>query len=144
MIYRAWSKKYFYISMNLHSQQHPPLTPYTETRPWGAFTEFTKNEPSTVKIITVNDGGELSLQYHHHRDEFWYIVSGVGVVTIGDEHFTAHVGEKFFIPRKTNHRAKGVGGQLVFMEISFGEFDEKDIVRLEDHYGRLVQNKATA
>jgi hypothetical protein len=26
--------------------------------------------------------------------------------------------------------------QLLFLEIAFGEFDEKDIVRLEDKYGR--------
>lgn len=119
---------------------HQPLQPYTEKRPWGTFTEFTKNETSTVKLITVDDGGELSLQYHHHRDEFWQIVSGVGIVTIGKEQLTAKAGDHFFIPRGTNHRAKGVGGQLIFMEISFGDFDESDIVRLEDHYGRLPEH----
>lgn len=121
---------------------HSPLQPYTEKRPWGSFTEFTKNEPSTVKLITVDDGGELSLQYHHHRDEFWKIVSGMGMVTIGAELLEAKAGDHFFIPRETNHRAKGVGGQLVFMEISFGDFDEGDIVRLEDHYGRLADSSS--
>ena len=38
-----------------------------DERPWGAFERFTLNEPSTVKIITVNAGQTLSLQRHEHR-----------------------------------------------------------------------------
>jgi mannose-6-phosphate isomerase len=38
---------------------------------------------------------------------------------------------------RTTHRLCAVGGKRVrVLEISFGEFDEEDIVRLEDAYGR--------
>jgi mannose-6-phosphate isomerase len=46
-------------------------------------------------------------------------------------------GEKLFIPRETVHRLSSVGeGEARVLEISFGEFDEDDIVRLDDVYGR--------
>ena len=43
---------------------------YTAERPWGKFEQFCKNEKTTVKILTVNPNGELSLQFHHNRDEW--------------------------------------------------------------------------
>ena len=51
---------------------------YTEDRPWGKFEQFTKNEQTTVKIITVNPDAPLSLQKHAKRKEFWRIISGSG------------------------------------------------------------------
>ena len=55
------------------------LTSYEkEQRPWGNFERFTLNEKTTVKIITVNAGEELSLQKHNNRTEFWKIISGSG------------------------------------------------------------------
>ena len=36
-------------------------------RPWGRFEQFTLNEPTTVKTITVEPGHRLSLQRHEHR-----------------------------------------------------------------------------
>ena len=46
--------------------------------------------------------------------------------------------EKVFIPRKTAHRLSAIGnGSVRVLEVSFGDFDEEDIVRLEDVYGRV-------
>ena len=46
--------------------------------------------------------------------------------------------EKLFIPRETIHRLSADGkNEVRILEISFGEFDENDIVRLEDVYGRV-------
>jgi mannose-6-phosphate isomerase-like protein (cupin superfamily) len=109
---------------------------YSETRPWGKFEQFCHNEQVTVKIITVNPDSELSLQYHNHRDEFWRVVGGSGQVVMGDSTFDVKEGDEFFIPRKTNHQMKTKDDTLKMMEISFGKFDEKDIVRLKDIYGR--------
>ena len=108
-----------------------------EDRPWGNFEQFTQNQSSTIKIITVTSGEKFSLQTHQHRDEFWHVLSGMGTVIIGDTTQEAHAGDEFFIPRGTNHRAEAIGGDLYFLEISFGDFDENDIVRIEDKYGRL-------
>ncbi len=59
---------------------------------------------------------------------------------LGTEVLDLHVGEELFIPRQTVHRLSAVGEQAVrILEISFGEFDEEDIVRLDDVYGRVAQ-----
>ena len=112
--------------------------PYHEKRPWGEFVEFTKNTPSTVKIITVNVSEALSLQTHTKRDEFWRVISGDGLATIGGTSHPLHPGDSHFIPRGTAHRLAGGSVPLVVLEISLGEFDENDIIRLEDKYGRTT------
>jgi mannose-1-phosphate guanylyltransferase/mannose-1-phosphate guanylyltransferase/mannose-6-phosphate isomerase len=107
-----------------------------EERPWGNFERFTLNEPSTVKIITLNAEQSLSLQTHKNRDEFWRIIGGFGTVRIGTVESDASEGGVFFIPRGTEHRVSGGSEGLSFLEISFGEFDEQDERRIEDQYGR--------
>jgi mannose-6-phosphate isomerase len=107
-----------------------------DERPWGGFEQFTKSEVSTVKILTVRAGAQFSLQRHKSRDEFWRILSGSGTVTVGDVQHPVQAGGEFFIPHATLHRAKAGDNDLQILEISFGEFDESDIERLEDDYGR--------
>ena len=109
---------------------------YTEERPWGKFEQFCKNEKTTVKILTVNPNGELSLQFHHNRDEFWHVIDGTGDIIIGTETKTGKKGDEFFIPRETNHRIKANASSISILEIAFGDFDENDIVRLADKYNR--------
>lgn len=108
-----------------------------DIRPWGTFECFTKNEQSTVKIITVNPGEAFSLQKHLHRNEFWRILVGTATVTVGTEQSEAVPGDQFFIPAETIHRAEAHEQGLQFLEISFGDFDEQDIVHIEDRYGRV-------
>lgn len=107
-----------------------------EVRPWGNFERFTLNEQTTVKIITVAPDEAFSLQTHAHRGEFWRILSGFGTVTVGDETLEANAGDEFFVTQGQKHRAHAGPEGLVFLEIAFGAFDEGDITRLEDKYGR--------
>ncbi len=107
-----------------------------EIRPWGNFERFTLNEKSTVKIITVNPGSQLSLQQHAHRDEEWLVLQGQGSVTVGEQVTEVKPGDNFFVVRGTNHRVSGGPEGLLFLEIALGDFDEKDITRIEDDYGR--------
>ena len=107
-----------------------------EQRPWGNFERFTLNEKTTVKIITVNAGESISLQTHEHRDEFWRVIKGSGTVHIGEEERDAREGNMFFVARHGQHRILGGPDGLVCLEIAFGDFDEDDIKRLEDRYGR--------
>jgi mannose-1-phosphate guanylyltransferase/mannose-1-phosphate guanylyltransferase/mannose-6-phosphate isomerase len=107
-----------------------------EERPWGNFERFTLNEKTTVKIITVKAGEKFSLQSHKHRGEFWRILSGTGVITLDQDTQTVHAGENFFSPVGHEHRMEGGQEGLTFLEIAFGDFDEGDITRLEDRYGR--------
>ncbi|MHB1316811.1 MAG: phosphomannose isomerase type II C-terminal cupin domain [Minisyncoccota bacterium] len=114
-----------------------PISPNRSDRPWGFFDEFVSNTPCTVKIITVNPGESLSLQYHKNRSEFWVILSGSGFVTVGDTKTPAKEGDRFNVDINTNHRVEAGTKPVVFLEISTGHFDENDIVRLDDKYGRL-------
>jgi mannose-6-phosphate isomerase len=107
-------------------------------KPWGRFEQYTHNLPCTVKIITVAPGGILSRQYHKKRDELWVVLDSGARVELNGEVLYPEPEEKLFIPRETIHRLSSVGeGEVRVLEISFGEFDEDDIVRLEDVYGRV-------
>ncbi len=107
-----------------------------EIRPWGNFERFTLNEKTTVKIVTVNPGEAISLQTHEHRDEFWRVIRGLGTIRIGDTTHEATAGASYFSPRHSEHRVEGGSEGLQFLEIAFGDFNEQDITRLEDKYGR--------
>ena len=110
--------------------------PFTEKKPWGEFREFAKNETDTVKILTVNKGEEFSLQRHHSRNEFWRVLSGDPDITIGEKTVRAKVGDEFEIQAETLHRISAPVNTVEVLEISRGEFDENDITRIEDKYGR--------
>lgn len=107
-----------------------------DARPWGRFRQYAHNQNVTVKVIEVHAGEKLSLQRHGQRDELWVVLDAGLVIEIGDDTVTADRGDEFLIPRGTTHRVSGgeTGGR--FLEVAFGEFDEDDIERLEDVYGR--------
>jgi mannose-6-phosphate isomerase-like protein (cupin superfamily) len=107
-----------------------------EERPWGKFEQFTLNEKSTVKILTINAGEAFSLQNHEHRAEFWHVLEGKAKITVGGGTVNAEPGDEFLIGPGTNHRIEGITKTKV-LEIAFGEFDEADIKRLEDKYNRI-------
>ena len=116
--------------------QHAPSTTRVE-KPWGRFARYAHNLPSTVKIITVDPGGRLSSQYHHGRDELWVVLDPGIRVELGDETLYPEPGDELFIPRGTTHRLSCTKDRPArILEVSFGVFDEDDIVRLEDAYGR--------
>ncbi len=118
------------------NQPKTKIDSYTEERPWGNFERFTQNEPSTVKIITINPHQQLSLQYHMKRSEFWKVLSGHPTITAGDMVVTAEPGGEFFELAKQKHRIAAGDEKVTILEIAFGDFEEGDIVRLEDTYGR--------
>ena len=105
-------------------------------RPWGNFRQYTLNEPSTVKIITVTAGESLSLQRHEHRDELWIVLDDGLLIEVDGTTTQASAGDEFFVPRGAVHRVSGGEHGGRFLEVAFGRFDEDDIERLEDRYGR--------
>jgi mannose-6-phosphate isomerase-like protein (cupin superfamily) len=115
----------------------PRLTQYQkDIRPWGNFERFTLNEQTTVKLITVTKGEQLSLQTHEKREEYWRIISGVGVATVGDAQVPFVAGDDIFLPCGAKHRIGATESDVLFLEIAFGTFEESDIIRLDDRYGR--------
>ncbi len=113
------------------------MNPITTERPWGSFVTFTKNEESTVKILQVKKGEEFSLQYHKKREEFWRVLAGHPMVTIGEKVFEAKEGDEFSVGVGVRHRVSSPEDDSFILEISMGEFDEDDIVRIEDKYNRV-------
>ncbi len=112
------------------------MSPFTEERPWGNFRHFTAQEPVTVKILNIKAGQAFSLQFHHKREEFWHVISGTPKITAGKKIVAAKPGDEFFIAKEAQHRIEAGNTDAHVLEISFGEFDENDIVRLKDNYGR--------
>jgi len=105
-------------------------------RPWGGFRQFTLNEKSTVKILEIKPKKRTSLQYHENRSEFWRVLDNSLKITIGKKVIKAKKDDEFFVPKKTNHRLEGLNNTSHILEISFGNFKESDIKRLEDDFGR--------
>ncbi len=105
-------------------------------RPWGTEDLFVENKQVTVKLLYVHKGEECSLQYHHHREEFWKIIAGSPRLVIGEETVNPKVGDELAVPAETKHRIAAPQDDVTILEISTGVFDENDIVRLEDNYNR--------
>lgn len=124
------------------TKSDPAIKIFRETitediRPWGKFRAFPHENAGSIKIITVNPGASLSLQYHHHRSEFWIALDEGLEITVGTRTWQPKKNEEIFIPREAPHRLKGVGTDPArVLEIWIGASEESDIVRLEDDYGR--------
>ncbi len=108
----------------------------TVKKPWGQFDQFTHNEITTVKILSVNHGSSLSLQDHGQRTEFWRIISGHPLVTVGEVVHSANPGNEFIIEKLQPHQLEAQSDDVQVLEIAYGNFDEEDIVRIKDKYGR--------
>lgn len=104
-------------------------------RPWGNFQLLTMNEKTTVKILNLISGNRTSLQLHQNRSEKWFVLDGEGLVFL-DKQISVKPHDIIFIPSKTPHRLQAVT-DMTILEISYGQFDESDIKRLEDDYQRL-------
>jgi mannose-6-phosphate isomerase-like protein (cupin superfamily) len=126
--------------MIIPSAMNPTL--YSEKRPWGYFERLSLNEPSTVKLVHVQPRKRLSLQYHNNRDEFWKVIRGPAEVRTEDNVRLLIENESVMIPRKTIHRLGALDAPVTILEISYGLFDEADIVRLQDDFSRQMDNRA--
>ena len=81
------------------TRKYPHLDPrasiVVDHRPWGNFRQYSLNEPSTVKIITVHAGEAISLQRHEHRDELWIVLDDGLLVEIDGTATQASTGDEF-------------------------------------------------
>jgi mannose-6-phosphate isomerase len=108
-------------------------------RPWGYYEVLLEDTEHKVKRIVVYPGSRLSLQRHRHRDEHWLIVSGEAVFTLNTDEINLVRGQSIDIPSGALHRVRNTGEtDLVIVEVQTGDyFDENDIERVEDDYGRV-------
>jgi len=107
-------------------------------RPWGSYEPIDQGKRFQVKRLTVNPGGCLSLQMHHHRAEHWVVVSGTAKVTRGEETLLLTENQSTYIPLGTLHRLENPGQiPLEIIEVQSGSYlGEDDIQRFEDIYNR--------
>jgi mannose-1-phosphate guanylyltransferase / mannose-6-phosphate isomerase len=110
-------------------------------RPWGCYEDIDAGDRFRVKRITVNPGGKLSLQWHHHRAEHWVVVSGTARVTRGDEVRLLRENQSIYIELGQLHRLENPGKvPLRLIEVQTGAYlGEDDIVRVEDAYHRAPE-----
>ena len=106
-------------------------------KPWGYELLWAKTDRYVGKIIHVNAGYALSLQYHNLKTETVYLASGRLLYEIQEgERLVGHEltpGERMHVPAGTVHRMTAIEDSDIF-EVSTPEID--DVVRLEDRYGR--------
>jgi mannose-1-phosphate guanylyltransferase/mannose-6-phosphate isomerase len=108
-------------------------------RPWGWYDSIDAGPRFQVKRIMVKPGASLSLQMHHHRAEHWVVVSGTAEVTCGERRLLLGENQSTYIPLGEKHRLANPGTiPLEIIEVQSGSYlGEDDIVRFEDHYGRI-------
>ena len=106
-------------------------------KPWGHETIWALTDRYVGKILHINAGQELSVQYHNKKDETVYLLSGEIVYRVkrGEllEDMQLKVGESFRISPGTIHQMVALTDCDV-LEVSTPELD--DVVRLSDKYGR--------
>ena len=107
-------------------------------KPWGHETIWAHSDRYVGKILHINAGQELSVQYHSKKDETVHLLSGKLVYRVqsdGDlmEDVQLKLGESFRITPGTIHQIVALTDCDV-LEVSTPELD--DVVRLSDKYGR--------
>jgi mannose-6-phosphate isomerase-like protein (cupin superfamily) len=130
---------------NYSKEENKPMKSITK-RPWGEFEilgRFFLGKPENqteivIKKIFVNPGSKLSLQSHTQRSEQWNVVSGKGEFIINDKKISVKTGDCASVPQGKKHRITNSDNKksLVVVEVGRGIFEEDDVIRYEDDYGR--------
>ena len=111
--------------------------PYRVDKPWGYELIWARTERYVGKILHINAGQRLSLQFHRVKDETVHVQTGQMrfVVQEGDAMVERLLGpgDSYHIKPNTKHRMIAVTDCDV-LEASTPELD--DVVRLADEYGR--------
>ena len=107
-------------------------------KPWGYELRWAITDRYLGKVIHVDKGHKLSLQYHERKDESVLVLRGELdlVLEDGAGELCTHrlgAGESARIPTGRRHRFVAVE-DVDLVEVSSPEVD--DVVRLEDDYGR--------
>lgn len=106
-------------------------------KPWGYELHWAKTDRYVGKVIHINAGHALSLQYHNKKDETILLWSGKLLFERQEDgNLVKHEvkpGERFHVTPGTVHRMTAIEDCDV-IEVSTPELD--DVVRIEDRYGR--------
>lgn len=108
-------------------------------KPWGYEEILEQNKDYVLKRLFMKKGNRCSLQFHNDKKETFYILSGHMKFSIGhSEHSLVDLylktGDYYTIEPKIVHRMEAVEDCL-YLESSTNFL--KDVVRLDDNYGRI-------
>jgi mannose-6-phosphate isomerase len=126
-------------SPNLTGIERFAFPPQRVEKPWGYELIWAVTEQYCGKLLSVDAGHQLSLQFHREKDESWYVLEGRAEVELaapGEKTMSTEVvtpGAAFRITPGTVHRIRALDDTLI-LEVSTPHLD--DVVRLEDAYGR--------
>src|SRR5687768_2232867 len=124
-----------------HQPSEAPVSGRAEVRrvpkPWGYEIIWAHTDRYVGKVLHINAGHALSVQYHNHKDETVYLLRGEMKywVKLGDDLQDVRLGEgdAFRITPGTVHYMEAIT-DCDILEASTPELD--DVVRLQDRYGR--------
>ena len=108
-------------------------------KPWGFEIWWAVTDFYAGKILHIEQGARLSVQYHEYKDESCYVLSGLIRLRIGktvEELSSREIGPGgcWRVPPGDIHALEAVETSEV-LEVSTPELD--DVVRLLDDYGRV-------
>lgn len=108
-------------------------------KPWGYELLWSETPHYAAKIIHIDAGKRLSLQYHEHKHESVLVLSGTLLLNLGqgaDASVTElQSGQSADIPAGDIHRFEApASGDVELIEVSTPHLD--DVIRLEDDYQR--------
>ena len=114
-------------------------TPRRVEKPWGYEIIWAETKQYVGKLLHIDAGQALSLQYHEQKDETIHLLSGEMRFSAGSsqselQDIEINKGESFYVAPGTIHRMVAVSDCDV-LEASTPHLE--DVVRLEDSYGRL-------
>lgn len=107
-------------------------------KPWGHEIWFATQSEYVGKILHIKKGHRYSLQYHEHKKETQYVLSGKIKFIIGSSQeqlqtIVLHPGDKIDVYPGDIHRAEAIEDSDI-LEVSTNHLH--DVVKLEDDYGR--------
>jgi mannose-6-phosphate isomerase len=113
-------------------------------KPWGYELIWAETEQYVGKILHVNAGEALSLQYHEMKDETIFLLSGRMLFQAGRSvealvDYPMVAGERFHVITGTVHRMVAET-DCDILEASTPHLE--DVVRLDDRYGRVGNDTA--
>jgi quercetin dioxygenase-like cupin family protein len=124
--------------------QKTPEPPKRTEKPWGYELLYAHTDQYVGKVIHINKGGKLSLQYHDHKDETIFVMNGaMDYEYEGDDGNMITVrmdaGMSYHTVPGQKHRMIALEDTDV-LEVSTPQLG--DVVRLEDAYGRAGTSAA--
>ena len=107
-------------------------------KPWGHELIVAHTDRYVGKVLHIEPGQALSLQYHERKDETFFVARGeIELQVEEDGDLRSQVlkeGESYHVAPDTRHRMIAGEAGCDLFEVSTPELD--DVVRLEDRYGR--------